>query len=62
MLTPDCENSFIYAPKSRECQLHCPVPSLSMLVFLPTLAVLILKQCCVSSDVAVVDSSISINK
>lgn len=51
-----------YVPKSREYQLLYSVPSLSLLVFLPTLAVLILKQCCVSSDVAVVDSSISINK
>lgn len=51
-----------YVPKSREYQLLYSVPSLSLLVFLPTLAVLILKQSGVSSDVAVVDSSISINK
>lgn len=59
--TAHCENSFIYAPVSRECQfsLH------RSLLFLPsTLVVLILKPSSVSAgrDVAVVDSSISINK
>lgn len=55
MLTPDCENSFIYAHKSRECQFPlsltwCFFP-LSLFSFSSS----------VSSDVAVVDSSISIN-